>query len=41
MIKGTLIKMKAERLGKAMNIENLRLSEGWLTAFKERHMLQD
>ena len=41
MIKGPLIKMKAERIGKAMNIENLGLSDGWLAAFKERHMLQD
>ena len=24
-----------------MNIENLRLTDGWLTAFKEWHMLQD
>ena len=40
-IKGGLIKMKAERIGKALNIQNLKLSDGWLAAFKERHMLQD
>ena len=40
-IKGTLIKMKAERIGKAMDIKDLKLSDGWLAAFKEQHMLQD
>ena len=40
-IKGGLIKTKAERIGKALNIENLKLSDGWLSSFKERHMLQD
>ena len=40
-IKGGLIKMKAERIGNALNIQNLRLSDGWLASFKEWHMLQD
>ena len=33
--------MKAERIGKALNIQNLKLSDGCLAAFKEQHMLQD
>ena len=40
-IKGGLIKVKAERLVKALGINGLKLSDGWLAAFKERHMLQD
>ena len=40
-IKGGLIKTKAERIGKALNIQNLELSDSWLAAFKERQMLQD
>ena len=40
-IKGGLIKEKAERLAKALDIKGLKLSNGWLAAFKEWHMLQD
>jgi len=40
-IKGGLIIEKAERIAKALNAKGLQFSDGWLTAFKERHMLQD
>ena len=40
-IKGGLIRTKAERLAAALNVTTLKLSKGWLTLFKERHMLQD
>ena len=40
-IKGRLIKVKAERLVKALGIKGLKLSDGCLPAFKEQHMLQD
>jgi len=40
-IKGGLIIEKAERIAKALNVKGLQFSDGWLTAFKERHMLQD
>jgi len=36
-----LIIEKAERIAKALNAKGLQFSDGWLTVFKERHMLQD
>jgi hypothetical protein len=40
-IKGPLIIEKAERIAKRLNAEGVKFSDGWLAAFKERHMLQD
>lgn len=38
---GGLIRTKAEQIAAALSIEELKLREGWLTSFKEQHMLLD
>src|SRR5258706_2848956 len=40
-ITGKLIHEKAQRIAAALDIKDIKFSDGWLASFKEQHMLED